>query len=362
MDRKPKIAIACQGGGSQTAFTAGALKALLEARAHDSFEVVSLSGTSGGAICAALAWYALRKRDPAPWRRLAAFWAENTAQSPAEEAFNTFAVGWLRAVGGGHVPTLQRSPSSAGMQMAMGAAARAFRPHFTDLRALLEAHIDFEEVRSWGPSELRPVLLVGAVNVLTGHLAQFTSRASGLRVEHILASCAVPSLFPAVEFDGGAYWDGLFSDNPPVNELIRARCVGAENIPDEIWVIKINATGASSVPVSPEAIGDRRNELVGNVSLFQQLRSVGFINDLLLGDAFRPEFLRSFDVRAPIGIPKCHREEPDRPYHIPCIEMSPDLQESLDHASKLDRGSAQAARLMADGERQARTFLEQRGH
>ena len=205
------------------------------------------------------------------------------------------------------------------------------------------------------------MLLVGAVNVLNGHLAQFTSRASGLRIEHILASCAVPSLFPAVEFDGGAYWDGLFSDNPPINEMIRARCVGNENIPDEIWVIKINATGASSVPVSPDAIADRRNELVGNVSLFQQLRSVGFINDLLLGDAFRPEFLRSFDVRAPIGIPKCYREEPDRPYHIPCIEMSPDLQESLDHASKLDRGAAQAARLMADGERQARAFLEQRG-
>jgi NTE family protein len=126
--RKPKIAIACQGGGSQTAFTSGALKTLLEARAHDSFEVVSLSGTCGGAIRAALAWHALRKRDPAPWRRLAAFWAENTAQSPAEEVFNYFAVGWLRAVGSGHVPMLQRSPSSAGMQMAMGAAARAFPP------------------------------------------------------------------------------------------------------------------------------------------------------------------------------------------------------------------------------------------
>jgi hypothetical protein len=73
------------------------------------------------------------------------------------------------------------------MQMAMGAATKAFRPHFTGLRALLEAHIDFEEVRSWGPGELRPVLLVGAVNVLNGHLAQFTSRASGLRIEHILA-------------------------------------------------------------------------------------------------------------------------------------------------------------------------------
>ncbi|MFC7478625.1 patatin-like phospholipase family protein [Dankookia sp. GCM10030260] len=362
MERKLKIAIACQGGGSQTAFTAGALKALFEARVHDRFEIVSLSGTSGGSICAALAWYALRKRDPVPWQRLAEFWAENTAQSPAEEAFNSYTVGLLRAVSSGHVAIRQGSPSSAMMQMATGMVAKVFRPHFTDLRALLEAHIDFEELRSWGPSELRPVLLVGAVNVLNGHLAQFTSRASALRVEHILASCAVPSIFPAVEFDGGAYWDGLFSDNPPINELIRARCVGAENIPDEIWVIKINATGSANVPVSPDAIADRRNELVGNVSLFQQLRSIGFINDLLLADAFRPEFLQGFDVQAPIGIPKCYREEPDRPYHIPCIEMSAGLQESLDHASKLDRSTALAANLMADGERQARAFLKQRGH
>jgi NTE family protein len=48
---KTKIAIACQGGGSQTAFTAGALKALCEARVADEFEIVSMSGTSGG-LCA----------------------------------------------------------------------------------------------------------------------------------------------------------------------------------------------------------------------------------------------------------------------------------------------------------------------
>jgi NTE family protein len=45
---KTKIAIACQGGGSQTAFTAGALKALCEAQIADEFEIVSMSGTSGG--------------------------------------------------------------------------------------------------------------------------------------------------------------------------------------------------------------------------------------------------------------------------------------------------------------------------
>ncbi len=34
---KAKIAIACQGGGSQTAFTAGALKALFDNKVQDYF-------------------------------------------------------------------------------------------------------------------------------------------------------------------------------------------------------------------------------------------------------------------------------------------------------------------------------------
>ena len=43
-----KVAIACQGGGSHTAFTAGVLKRLLRAEELKQYEVVGLSGTSGG--------------------------------------------------------------------------------------------------------------------------------------------------------------------------------------------------------------------------------------------------------------------------------------------------------------------------
>jgi hypothetical protein len=46
-----RVAIACQGGGSPTAFTAGVLQHLL---AHDDHRIVAVSGTSGGAICAPL--------------------------------------------------------------------------------------------------------------------------------------------------------------------------------------------------------------------------------------------------------------------------------------------------------------------
>ena len=359
--RKTKIGIACQGGGSQTAFTAGALKALLEEGVHEKFDIVSMSGTSGGAICATLAWYALMKKDAEPWRRLIDFWHENTAQTRAEQVFNHYVVHGLRSVSRGHVAQFQMSPASPLMKSMVGVATRGLRPRFVDLRLLLEAHIDFAELKSWGPIKTRPVLIVGAVNISDGHLAKFNSRKGHIRLEHILASCAVPNIFPAVELNGEAYWDGLFSDNPPVGEMIRAPIVGLENLPNEIWVIKINPTGQVRIPTAPAEIADRRNELIGNISLFQQIAALSFINELMLEDALRPEFLRRFDVEKPIRIPRCYMDDEMRPYHIPFIEISVPLHEKLDYESKLDRSPEHIRELIADGEKQARAFLAERG-
>jgi len=55
-----RIAIGCQGSRALTAFGAGALKRLLREEQHD---IIGLSGTSGGAICALLTWYALLEND-----------------------------------------------------------------------------------------------------------------------------------------------------------------------------------------------------------------------------------------------------------------------------------------------------------
>ena len=357
---RPKVAIACQGGGSQTAFTAGVLKALFEEGVHREFEIVSLSGTSGGSICAALAWYALAKKEREPWRRLIDFWNENTAQSPAEQAFNQVLIESLRTVSRGHAPQFNLSPSSPLMTAMFSAATAGMRPRFTNLQALLEAHIDFKELERWGPLEKGPALVIGAADILTGQLVKFTSRTSAIRVEQILASCAVPSIFPAVPFNGSAYWDGLFSDNPPVKELIRPIYVGKENLPREVWVIKINPTTCDTVPVSPEAIGDRRNQLVGNVSLFQSLDTLAFINELLRMKAFKPEFLAQFDVQHPVRIPRSYPGAEDRDYYIPFIEISRELQAKLDYESKLDRSPQNINALIADGERQARAFLNER--
>jgi len=102
---KTKIALACQGGGAETAFTAGALKALFEAGIEEDFEIVSIGGTSGGAVCAALIWYAMQAGEQPVWQRLMEFWTEtNRPQSLQEKFFNHFAVECSRLVGRGLVP------------------------------------------------------------------------------------------------------------------------------------------------------------------------------------------------------------------------------------------------------------------
>ena len=357
---KLKIAIACQGGGSQTAFTAGALKALCEANIGEEFEVVSISGTSGGALCATLLWYSYMKGERPLWKRMMAFWNENTAQGPIEHAINHFIVDSIRMVNSGMWPAFQISPSSPVMQSMIELMTTGQRKGFTDFRGLIESHIDFGEIASWGPNAGRPVLILGAANVNSGALAKFVSRNETIRVEHILASCAVPTIFPAVQIGEDAYWDGLFSDNPPIEELIRPRSVGEENIPDEIWLIKINPTARVRVPVKPGEIIDRRNQLEGNISLFQQLSHIGLLNDLIAMDAFRPEFLSRLDIKAPVRIPKSFSSDLDKSYHIPCIEMPLELQDMMDYEGKIDRGSDNIGRLMAEGERAAAVFLAAR--
>jgi NTE family protein len=170
---KTKIAIACQGGGSQTAFTAGALKALCEAPIADEFEIVSMSGTSGGAVCAILVWYALERGDHQPWRRLMDFWQDNSAKGWAEIAFNQLLVDSVRMINSGLLPTFQLSPASAVAQSLMQFTTMGLREKFTSFRTLLEAHVDFAEIASWGPRAKRPILMVGAANGTTGMLTKF---------------------------------------------------------------------------------------------------------------------------------------------------------------------------------------------
>ncbi|HXR62765.1 MAG TPA: patatin-like phospholipase family protein [Rudaea sp.] len=86
------------------------------------------------------------------------------------------------------------------------------------LRATLEALVDFERINHPGS----PRFSVGAVNVRNGNFAYFDNRKTRIRVEHVLASGALPPAFGPVEIDGEQYWDGGLVSNTPLEYVLEA--------------------------------------------------------------------------------------------------------------------------------------------
>ena len=113
-------------------------------------------------------------------------------------------------------------------------------------------------------------------------------------VEAVLASAAVPNLFEAVEIHEHYHWDGLFSQNPPVNDLMAQP---PERKPEELWIVQVNPQAFEGEPTTSEVIADRRNELSGNISLNQELGFIEQINDWVeSGKLPADEFVRT-DIR-----------------------------------------------------------------
>lgn len=346
---RTRIAIACQGGGSQCAFVAGALKGLFAQKVDERFRIVGLSGTSGGALTAAVAWQALLARaqgDRTPIEdRIIAFWKDLSAQTPLEILLDAVGVQLVRLVEQGVLPSVASSPSSLNFRFWSELVSRwVGRPEFTDLRALIEKHIRFEALPSLLAPD-SPALLVGACDVLQGSFKTFSSALREIHVESLLASAAIPNLFPAVRVDGNAYWDGIFSSNPPVADLLRYKLMGESPLPEEVWIIQVNRSRHDDVPEKPGDIVNLRNHLAGNLSLLHELRMIEMLNLLiesgLLTDAVRARF--GLDMTQPIT--------------VRFIRMSQQLEQGLDYPSKLSRQPAHIEQLMRDGEVQAAAFL-----
>ncbi len=312
------VAIACQGGGSHTAFTAGVLKRILREK-KKKFEIVGFSGTSGGAICALLAWYGMlsKGRDEAV-QLLDAFWADISASSPADMLLNNWFVGISRL--SDYITVPEVSPY--------------FYPPYAQeyLRTLIEKHVDFGRIDDLRDST-SPALFIGAVDVLSGEFRVFRSdsKNNDISTDAILASAAIPTFERAVHTGGKVYWDGLFSQNPPLRDFIKDTDIGAK--PDKIWVIQINPEKRKKEPEQVKEIQDRRNELSGNLSLNQEIDFIGKVNEWIDKGYLPPEKYKKIEVER--------------------IEMLYDL----DTASKLDRSPSFIKTMMTYGEEKAGEFL-----
>lgn len=392
-----RVAIACQGGGTHAAFSWGVLTRILEtkqqwdadASAGDTFDIVAISGTSAGALCALATWYGLvpNTGDPECGKidkaieRLNSLWTSFAATTPVELAHNRMAGTLLEWKAKG-MPFPGSNPNALhGMLGLTALSLMGARPQYLEFPALLQTLCpDFATIDWQGVAKADVRILVGAIEVISGNFEVFDSDKTleglglipdgaridqydatrwrmrrALSLEGVAASGTLPEILPAqvirdVRFPtcqpgqtvsrDAYYWDGLFSQNPPVRDLLDART--KEEKPDEIWVVRINPQefSPSWIDVSLEVIRDRENDLAGNLSLNQELDNITTINRWLQqhGDGHPPLSSRKI-------------------VNVRTIKMTRDTVWGMRHTSKFDRDPGHLTALRDEGREVAEKWL-----
>lgn len=360
----PRLGIACQGGGAHTAFTAGVLAYLFlsfehfRRRGEDEkwFSLVGLSGTSGGAITAAMAWSAAPDGSWAEGaRRVLHYWNRNKASLELKGKlplwwgeYFTNAAAQLASAWQNWLPAVNLPPSPFTSSLVQERMR-------DDMRAVVGVPADAD--RFFGREGLD--LFVGAVDVVnpggepeTAFRTFPESPTAGLRLDELLASACIPELFVAQPLsvdkgdgsgqrEGRIFWDGLYSQNPPINDFFINRQRNCK--PDLLWVVQINPNtyeGSPSGPLTPDDQDDRRNELSGNLSLAQELRAIDVVNRIAFQLAELPRLDGPLADYKPVTV--CFIRLGERP-------EGPLSRYRLNYASKLNRDPDFIDALMAEG-------------
>ncbi|CUH53770.1 patatin-like phospholipase family protein [Shimia sp. R11_0] len=279
-----RINLALQGGGAHGAFTWGVLDVLLQ---DEDIEIAGITGTSAGAMNgAALKAGMLRDgrqgaRDSLRW-----FWEQMGAhQMPGMDL-------WFAAVPPGAVSRAMDYswPFMAADMLQRMTSPYAMGPFYEHpLRDIVD-QLSFDLVCA----EAGPELFVCATNVRSGKARVFSGQE--ISTEALLASACLPTLFKAVEIadpETGkteAYWDGGYTGNPSLWPLYK------RDLPEDVVIININPLRRETLPVTPQQIGNRINEISFNASLMSELRAVAFVQRLIDQGALTREEKREVKV------------------------------------------------------------------
>lgn len=246
--------LALQGGSAHGAFTWGAVDRLLEAGKQ--FDLVC--GVSAGAMLGTALVQGLVENGAAGgraamrrlWESIGAAGAMSPVQrSPLER--------WL------YGSDLSSNVVWAGLETTM----RLFSPHqlnplgHNPLRPLLEELLRPDLLRH----PTAPPLFVGVTDVETGAPVLYSG--AEITVEVLLASACMPLIFPAVEIDGRAYWDGGYSGNPPLRPLLNP-------LPRELILVRGQPERRPGVPRTPAEIMNRLNEIACHNVLAAELAAL----------------------------------------------------------------------------------------
>jgi NTE family protein len=394
-DKHKTVAIACQGGGMHAAFAVGVLTEILKdieqqkkpkvSENQKLIELVGLSGTSAGALCALMVWYGLAPKtgipgsgsEPEAREKLNQFWDDFVAKAGAENVLNflTYRTFWLEEM---EIPMLGvNSPifSSLNPYGAIFKAAADYLPsfgvrkHYIDLDELLAVacpalkKMNIDKDIDWLNVKTR--VLIGASEVVHGlecvfdsvvnknkqhenqgmqpilkpkDKAKYWRQRLPLSLSGVAASGTLPFFRKAEHINNRHYWDGLYSQNPPVREFLGGTDYKDE-VPDELWIVRINPQQWPHVPQTNKDIQDRQNELMGNLSLNKELDFIMTVN----------EWQQRYQHEA-FG-------QDHKPVTVRTIKMNKATADDLSYSSKFDRSSERMNRLRQEGESVARNWL-----
>jgi NTE family protein len=219
-----RVALVLQGGSALGSYQAGAYQALSEA----GIELDWIAGVSIGAVNAAI----IAGNPPAErLAKLERFWSAVTREPAALAAWADL----FTAMGDGEPARAWLNHMSAMSALTFG-VPDFFEPRwpppwllsegspgatsFYDtgpLESLLTQLVDFDRI-----NDSKARFSVSAVNIRSGNFVFFDSRTDRIGPKHILASAALPPMFPAVEIDGQLYWDGGLVSNTPLQWVLDA--------------------------------------------------------------------------------------------------------------------------------------------
>ncbi|MEM9660425.1 MAG: Patatin, partial [Planctomycetota bacterium] len=311
--------------------------------------------------------------------RLDFLWTTFAATTPIEKALNA-SVGVALGMKEKGVPTPQGDPYSPATKTAMtGLAALGARDVYLGFPALLEALCpDFDRIDWPAVAKTKIRMVAGAIEIKSGNFEAFDSHKTleemGLRrgrkddeqyastrwrmrrrlsFEGVAASGTLPEALPAQRIPDmpfptctpgktarrdAYYWDGLYSQNPPIRTLLDAE--SKDEKPDEVWIVRINPQELDREFTNPADIHDRINDLAGNLSLNAELDHVTSLNKWLRKHGGEIPALAEF-----------------KPIEVRTIKMRRESAWELHSKTKLDRSRQHVEDLRDEGRSVAQEWL-----
>jgi NTE family protein len=294
-DKRPVLALVLTGGGSRSAYQIGVLRALAEIypRGRNPFQVIV--GTSAGAVAASVL-----ASEASHWRR---------AIVGLEEVWANFHANQVFRVDPGH---MIRSGCHWVLSLISGGILLVPPKSILDntpLRELVSKKVDFRGVRKNIERGHLRALALCATSYITGQSvafydghdgfkdwsrAQRLGRRTTLTLDHLMASVAIPLLFPPMQLGEDHYGDGAMRQMNPLSPAVH---LGA----DRLLVIGVRARRAAGVavthlPILPPTPGQIFGYMLDTLftdQIYGDLEQLERINELVLA---APEHARGARV------------------------------------------------------------------